>query len=367
MPYTSPDQVPAWVPDAKKKQFMEVWNSVFEKAKADGKSDKDAEQLAFAEATSVIRKETNSMSTKREVRFLQDCEMRASEDGSKISGYAAVWDSPSEPMGAMFGSGFIEKVQRGAFSRALSQKQDVRALFNHDPSKVLGRTANGTLRLQEDDRGLHYEIDLPDTQVGKDLKQLVKRGDVNQSSFSFRVYRDKSRRGDVWVEPESGPAERTLTDVDLFDVSPVTYPAYPATSVSARSLWPDGIPEEIENRAAVMKKEADGEHPASHYLAVEDPSEPSTWHLRVKDAAGKPDHNLMGAAWAALHGGYRGNKYEGPKKQEAIDKLKALYKAEGMDLPGEGNSLEAENKELRAENEWLRSKLQQALKTDCGF
>jgi HK97 family phage major capsid protein len=85
---------------------------------------------------------------------------------------------------------------------------------------------------------------------------------------------------------------------------------------------------------AVTKKEADGEHPASHYLVVEDPESPSTWHLRVKDIDGNLDHRLMGAAWAALHGGYRGNKYEGPNKEEAISKLKKLYEREGLDLPG---------------------------------
>jgi phage I-like protein len=83
----------------------------------------------------------------------------------------------------------------------------------------------------------------------------------------------------------------------------------------------------------VTKKEGDGEHPSSHYLVVEDAEHPSTWHLRVRDASGKPDHRMMGAAWAALHGGYRGNKYEGPDKAGAIAKLKALYKSEGMDLP----------------------------------
>ena len=81
------------------------------------------------------------------------------------------------------------------------------------------------------------------------------------------------------------------------------------------------------------KKEADGEHPPSHYLVVEDSAKPSTWHLRVRDADGSVNHNLMGAAWAALHGGYRGNKYEGPGKEAAIAKLKSLYKSEGIELP----------------------------------
>lgn len=89
---------------------------------------------------------------------------------------------------------------------------------------------------------------------------------------------------------------------------------------------------ELQKR--VMKKEGDGEHPSSHYLVVEDPSKPTTWHLRVKNAAGEVDHRLMGAAWAALHGGYRGNKYEGPGKDAAIAKLTRLYKSEGMPVPG---------------------------------
>lgn len=86
---------------------------------------------------------------------------------------------------------------------------------------------------------------------------------------------------------------------------------------------------------AVMKSESDGKHPASHYLVVEDANAPSTWHLRVRDVDGKVDHRLMGAAWAALHEGYRGNKYAGPDKEKALEKLKALYDREGMAEPGE--------------------------------
>lgn len=84
---------------------------------------------------------------------------------------------------------------------------------------------------------------------------------------------------------------------------------------------------------AMTKKEADGEHPASHYLVVEDAEKPGTWHLRVQDVDGNPDHRLMGAAWAALHQGYRGNRYDGPGKQAAIDKLRRLYEQEGMASP----------------------------------
>lgn len=91
---------------------------------------------------------------------------------------------------------------------------------------------------------------------------------------------------------------------------------------------------------AVTKAEGDGDHPSSHYLVVEDPKKPSTWHLRVKDANGKNDHRLMGGAWAALHEGYRGNKYEGPKKQEAISKLEGIYESEGLDTPDQQKASE---------------------------
>lgn len=89
------------------------------------------------------------------------------------------------------------------------------------------------------------------------------------------------------------------------------------------------------NQNAVTKTEGSESYPASHYLVVEDPEKPSTWHLRVMDKDGNPDHRLMGAAWAALHGGYRGQKYEGPNKQEAIAKLKGMYEKEKLPLPGE--------------------------------
>lgn len=120
-----------------------------------------------------------------------------------------------------------------------------------------------------------------------------------------------------------------------------------------------------ESEKAVTKSEADGDHPASHYLVVEDSQMPTTWHLRVRNAAGDIDHRLMGAAWAALHGGYRGNTYEGPGKQEAISKLTALYKREGLDTPGESKGLETETDDKagrRLRRTW-RQKLQAAYDT----
>ena len=104
----------------------------------------------------------------------------------------------------------------------------------------------------------------------------------------------------------------------------------------------------MDEKEQPMKTESDGKHPASHYLVVEDPEQVSTWHLRVRDVNGDVDHNLMGAAWAALHQGYRGNVYEGPGKQEAIAKLKRLYEQEDMDLPGKSDDGPEEAKYGRA-------------------
>ena len=103
---------------------------------------------------------------------------------------------------------------------------------------------------------------------------------------------------------------------------------------------------------AVMKTVGGEKFPASDFLAVESPDNPSTWHLQVK-RNGKPDHGLMGGAWAALHGGYRGNKYEGPNKQEATSKLKALYKSEDMSVPGEAEEVEHMEKEMQEQAQAL--------------
>lgn len=103
--------------------------------------------------------------------------------------------------------------------------------------------------------------------------------------------------------------------------------------------------------AAVTKSESDGEHVSSHYLVVEDASKPNTWHLRVKDSAGKVDAKLMGAAWAALHSGFRGNKYSGPSKSAALSKLTKLYKSENIDTPSaakaDTDSLDEMSSEVR--------------------
>lgn len=146
----------------------------------------------------------------------------AGEKGRTIAGYAAVFDSPTD-----IGGYFREKIAPGAFAEAI--KADVRALFDHDSSKVLGRTAAGTLRLKEDDRGLAVEIDLPDTQVARDLTASMERGDIDGMSFAFRATREE------WDETVEPPL-RTILEAELREVSVVTFPAYEDTEVGLRSL-----------------------------------------------------------------------------------------------------------------------------------
>lgn len=167
------------------------------------------------------------------------------DDGQKVAGYAAVFDSLSQDLG-----GFKEKISRGAFQSSIGG--DIRALWNHDSAAPLGRVSAGTLRLTEDERGLAFELDMPDTTLGRDLSALIARGDVNQMSFGFRV----PKGGDTWEE-NGGALVRTLTNVDLLEVSLVTFPAYPATEAALRSLdvWKaEQIPEQNYDEERVRRE-----------------------------------------------------------------------------------------------------------------
>lgn len=148
-----------------------------------------------------------------------------------IVGHAAVFDQLSEEMGFFFR--FREKIARGAFDGVLGN--DVRALFNHDPNYVIGRTTNKSLLLSIDDRGLMVDITPPNTTFATDLLKSIQRGDINQMSFAFSVAED----GETWFEDTDGTATRTVVKIDrLYDVSPVTYPAYPQTDASVRDNNP---------------------------------------------------------------------------------------------------------------------------------
>ncbi|HKQ02645.1 MAG TPA: HK97 family phage prohead protease [Actinomycetes bacterium] len=161
----------------------------------------------------------------------------------RLKGYAAVFDSKSVDLG-----GFIEVVKPGAFKRALEKGQDVRALVNHNPDLIIGRSGKtGSLTMMEDDRGLLVEIEPPDTQAGRDVIENVKSGVLDGMSFAFRAVTEK------W-DTKGKPAFRELLDVDLFDVSVVAFPAYPKTRVAVRSL------EEALAREAEASREAEAQN-----------------------------------------------------------------------------------------------------------
>ena len=164
----------------------------------------------------------------------------AEYEGETIRGYAAVYNSDSEWMG-----GFYEQIAKGAFDDVMDN--DTRAYFNHDENLLLGRVSSGTLRLSSDERGLYYEVDLPNTSYAKDLVELMKRGDVNQSSFAFLIESDR------WEERD-GKTYRIIEKVSrLLDVSPVAQPAYPdATSeLMMRKDTPESEGAEVEVQAEV--------------------------------------------------------------------------------------------------------------------
>lgn len=149
-------------------------------------------------------------------------------DEFPISGYAAVFNSLSQDLG-----GFKEKIHPKAFDRALREKHDVRALVDHDPSRIVGRTKSGTLKLDTDKHGLRVAIKPPDTSIGRDLMTSIRRGDIDQMSFAFRVTEERWQWASRDADQETDIRE--LLDLDLFDVSAVTYPAYEQTEIDARS------------------------------------------------------------------------------------------------------------------------------------
>lgn len=146
-------------------------------------------------------------------------ELRAK--GRKLEGYAAVFGVDTAI------SDFTEIIVPGAFSESLGEGKDVLALVDHDSRAVLARTRSGTLRLAEDSRGLHFDLDLPNTSFGRDILELVERGDVGGASFAFTL----RKNGEQWIGDR-----RELRSVNLHEISIVSaWPAYDATVVQARA------------------------------------------------------------------------------------------------------------------------------------
>ena len=192
----------------------------------DNGSERSASRVyAGSDMSSTVQWVSNTLDERRSVAYTT-LEMRESEDGNVFTGYAAVFDSPSEPMP------FIEYVRKGAFTKTLKDGADVRLLIDHE-GVPLARTKSGTLTLEEDDRGLRVEASLdpmnPDAQR---VISAMRRGDLSQMSFAFRTIKDAfSADGMV----------RELREVQLFDVSVVTYPAYEDTIAELRRSQPVSV------------------------------------------------------------------------------------------------------------------------------
>ena len=188
----------------------------------------------FSTLTKVDGAEVRSLNEIVEQRAY-DGELKAAVEGRTVEGYASVFNSMSEDLG-----GFREIILPGAFSEVLDN--DVRALYNHDSNYLLARTTSGTLELKEDDKGLYYRFEMPNTSYGNDMLELFRRGDLSQSSFGFTVEKDSWRM-------EEGQHVRYIERVgSLFDVSPVVYPAYASASSGLRSAEPKGEGEAEEAR-----------------------------------------------------------------------------------------------------------------------
>jgi hypothetical protein len=164
-----------------------------------------------------------------------------------IQGHAAVFDTIGD------GEWFREKIAPGAFANSIL-KDDIRALFNHDSNFILGRNKSGTLTLREDEKGLFVWIDPPNTSLGRDLKESIRRGDITQMSFGFEIIKEERQKGQ-----NGEPDLFTLQEVKLWDVSPVTFPFYKETDVTvhSREAWAMARVEEERQKSVPVKKRFD--------------------------------------------------------------------------------------------------------------
>lgn len=204
-----------------------------------------------------------------------DLEIRVDGDtGVVIGGHAPVWNRYSQNLG-----GFVEQVAPGATTKTIAEA-DIRGLLNHDPSLLLGRNKANTMRLVEDNIGLDFSIDVPDTTPGRDLVVSARRGDINGSSFSFNVVGG----GVEWGFTDDDFPLRTLTEIKLYDVGPVTFPAYLDSESGLRSA--DARAEAFaglvtERRSIDEILEAVDADQLSEIIRANDPDEPRDPHSIV--------------------------------------------------------------------------------------
>ncbi len=179
------------------------------------------------------------MKDKIERRTYPVTEIRVDEDARTLSGYAAVFEKLSVELW-----GFREKIRKGAFAKSI-KNDTVKALWNHSSSEPLGTTKNETLNLEERDKGLWFKLELDDTTWGENAYKAIKRGDVDAMSFGFRTLKDE------WDKEDEKNPIRTLVEVKLLEVSPVSFPAYPQTAVQARA-WVDVVGFDPERLSGII-------------------------------------------------------------------------------------------------------------------
>ena len=210
-------------------RVLDYANGVVERIRAEERTVNDLQNEKWRTIALNLNKDERQQMTTTVERRVNTVEFdvrngEASSDGMSFTGYAAVFNSPSEPLP------FTEVIREGAFKRSLKSRNEIKLFMNHNTDVVLGSTRAGTLKLSEDSRGLLAQAELPDTSAGRDLSVLMKRGDVSSMSFGFSV----PPKGDSWSGDGS---TRELHQVRLHEVSIVTgFPAYEATTASVRSL-----------------------------------------------------------------------------------------------------------------------------------
>ena len=221
--------------------------------------------------------------------FKTGTELRGESMGDELSviGYASVWNSLSEPLGNGKGV-FRERLCMGCFTRSLQSDRDVKALFNHDPSLILGRKRNGTLTLAEDGHGLRFKALLPNTTVARDVYNLIQRRDISDCSFAFECNEDQWDDCEDPDNADSRVARRTILSANLLDVSVVASPAYKSTSVNIGSqatapldkVWGDPTPRSME---AFFPEGVPQSFPAEVRSRIFMPSRSVKSHRRVID------------------------------------------------------------------------------------
>ncbi len=295
-----------------------------------------------------------------ERRYLAQ-EFRVSDGAASptISGYAAVFNVPSEDLG------WIEEIDPHAFDAVLASKPDCRCLWNHNADHVLGRTTSGTLRLTVDKRGLAYEVDAPETTTARDLIISMRRGDVTQSSFGFICARDQ------WTDNKDGSVSRRILEVsELLDVSPVTYPAFTQATSGVRSL-PESMPMEIrsmlEKRASEkpLTKKVDGEDLTLDCFAYRgSETETADWKLPIHFATVAKTISHIRNAIAMYSDTIMPDKAEAKK---AWTRIKGAAAAHDIEISADDARSIDKDSEQRAMTEQCTCTCSQCMSGACGI